>query len=244
MPGSKAHLPSETKADKVRLVEIETPARIAAWMANKENIPDPYRHAYFDLVSIGQQVLDKPKHVLFRLRQVGPGSELPKGAKINAKLHLLPRQSFEDGRLIEIEIGTLKNAAVDLLLALDIQGTEVPVLSKMKVLSISATDGILTCETCTATPTTVTAGVVDALALSIETLTVQGFDVSETWFEVSMLVSPAAEAQDSWRFDFDWLFGDNADGATAADFAGFRLAGLVEAQARVVAVSPPIEVER
>ena len=244
MPGSKAHLPSETKADKVRLVEIETPARIAAWMANKENIPDPYRHAYFDLVSIGQQVLDKPKHVLFRLRQVGPGSELPKGAKINAKLHLLPRQSFEDGRLIEIEIGTLKNAAVDLLLAFDIQCTAVPVLSKMKVLSISATDGILTCETCTATPTTVTAGVVDALALSIETLTVQGFDVSETWFEVSMLVSPAAEAQDSWRFDFDWLFGDNADGATAADFAGFRLAGLVEAQARVVAVSPPIEVER
>jgi hypothetical protein len=246
VPGSKAELPNGTPdADKVRLVEIETPARITAWMAVKANIPEPCRHAWFDLVSIGQRVENtKRKRMLFRIRPVGPEKSLPNGATITATLHLLSARS------ILIKIGKLKEAAVDLFLSLEIGlggGAATVSVEKLSVWSVRDTDGSLTLEAVAPWRGDIPAGDIDAVAVSIDKLEVTGPALSEAWFEISMLVSPPPPEpvkDDPWRFDFDWLFGDSADGATVADFAGAKLAGLFEAQARVVVVSPPIEVER
>jgi hypothetical protein len=251
MPGRDFELPKAAQdVDTIRLIEIETPARITAWMAVNANTPEPYRFAYFDLVAIGQAIEDQQqKHVLLRFRYVGSRTALPIGALIHVTLFLPPERS------IKFTVGRLKRETVDFIVAFDLTTDKASALTVWLVADVSG--ALSSPETVPSEATGPQAKKIHALAVSIDRIDGMPSNVSEAWFEVSTLVSPEASQpnspeasqpnpsnNDPWRFNFDWLFGASANGLTIADCAGSRLAEVVEAQARIVTVSPSIQVTR
>ena len=67
---------------------------------------------------------------------------------------------------------------------------------------------------------------------------------SELWFEIGLLASSSAASGFGEAVDFDWFFGQSSaailDGVAAGATGEASLRLMSEAQARVVAVSPPI----
>lgn len=230
----KDGLDAETApVDQVRLVEIETPAEIIGWMPNPELVPQRYRQGYFDLASIGKAMAQGQGglQLLFRLRFVGSSEFLAKATQINATLRFAPR-----GKL-EMQLAELPGDSCEIFLMVGLDGAvtvtawALDITGKLTSLAVSAQALSL-------------ADPVEALALSIDAVTAgKTLHDGEAWFETSML---AGTQSDPWAFQFDWLFGDiETDLPRLADFAApTRLSARSEAQARVISVSPPIDVRR
>jgi hypothetical protein len=222
-------LSGPSSADTVRLVEIETPSRFVAWASHEIKLPEHCRKAHFDLVSVRPKNT-QPVRLLFRMRYVGPSTSLAKGATF--KTSLTPLGEGVRPVAVPVMECAVPIDAVDFYLVLDStsQGTLSEVWfvgkngEKSKANDAQSSLGQLQ------------VGELNAIELSVEIVSP---GLTEAWLEVSMLASAGVGAKTPWHFDFDWLFGPNADGVPDVD-----LSEMPEAQARVVTVSPPIRLDR
>ena len=64
----------------------------------------------------------------------------------------------------------------------------------------------------------------------------------EFWSDVSLLHSPRSLAKGISPLEFGWLFSPSGEGEPITHVAAAGLTNMVEAQARIVAVSPPIPI--
>jgi hypothetical protein len=226
---------------RCRLVEFETPAMI---LTDKDSqaVPLTYRSAYFDLTATGYQYADPDSGAAnsleFYFRFVGsPGHlktltalaitlEQPQTARDRATPDILAPLLFSD----KISFMPVRAGAVPLALRLrffkDLAsawwlGSDGKLTQVSKVASLARWD------------------FGDGVMLK---LSGQLKDGGEFWADVSLLHSKPQFATDQDRFDFDWLFtgAENMEPASAARPDALRK--MTEAQARIIAVSPPMPV--
>jgi hypothetical protein len=221
-----------------RVVEFETPAQILC----DRNVlaPDKYKTAYFDLVSTGF-VCDKNTggSLRFHFRIVGsPGhqrsfrglairvGEKPDGAAsttVQLQWNNTPA-SFVAG--VQLTLLQLHNKP---------DGTKATVLAHL-LRSDGTRDTVtgLPQSLILATPTKDAPG----LFVSVEAISQNG----EFWSDVSLLHS--SNDNEIPSLDFDWLFSPGSDSEPSASVLPQGLNTMKEAQARVITVSPPIQLLR
>lgn len=242
----------------VRVVEFETRAAILCPItlhANQEEFRT-YHQAYFDLVSTGfkrgtqknASNEDKPAGTLrLFFRFVGPAAHVRGFSKV--KLSLLPARELDKSQpppppptpfTLEIALGNEASVfAVGIELVLQIKPDRITRyaarLLRSNGLYKSAGQGDVNAQQFqVAEPTKTSPGffvsIIDAI----------GAGPGEFWTDVSLLHSP--RSLNTNPFDFGWLFSAAGDGEPTALVAAPGLTRMVEAQARIVAVSPPIPI--
>lgn len=244
----------------VRVVEFESPAAILC-ATKTPAVLETYKQAYFDLVSTGFKLgrvkdpktgNEKPPEGSLRLyfRFVGPPQHLWGFSKIT--LHLRPATELVDGKpssgpfVLEIELKNIEpnkpkhtapNFAVgiELVLQRDSDGK-----TKYRA-RLLRSNGLFGPATLGVVPDK-KFELVDAgkdnpgFFVSIAEATGAG----EFWTDISLLHSP--QALPTHPLDFGWLFSASGEGEPAAHVTPAGLSSMVEAQARIVMVSPPIPI--
>ena len=81
-----------------------------------------------------------------------------------------------------------------------------------------------------------------AVELTSNTANARGGPPTEFWTDVSLLTLPTY-TQDAEAFTFDWFFSGGEAQAPADAIKESALQQMVEVQARIIAVSPPISIE-
>ncbi|MER9410648.1 hypothetical protein [Mesorhizobium sp. M0589] len=212
----------KTSENALRVIEFETPAAIVC--AKNVAAPPMYKSAYFDLISSGYA---KDEALLLSLRFVGSTDHLSSFAGLGLRLS----QPGLDETTISHTIDTRRSPVS--LYAL-VRGGQVQ--------SWIVYD---TGESVAAKP------VLSTLRLD---LSVPGFfldvvtpdESPEFWADVSLLHGAIATSADNAGtaigFDFNWLFSPEAAGEPASLVLPRALTEMVEAQARIVSVSPPIPI--
>lgn len=265
--GQATELPGDPAGDEqaVRVVEFETPAAV---LCDKElpAVPQAYRSSYFDLVATGYR---KDNDIVLTVRFVGSAAHLAAFKALTVRI----RQPGPDARRdvsLEVSVDLAKPkvpvAGLRLILrpgsglfetwTLHADGTQVmPAKAQPigQVLDLSgASPGFW-------------------LELGVERRKADGKE--EFWADASLLhcrttstarggdaapkaagsndASPklgkdgqAIPAGPALAFDFDWLFAPPQEGEAAAMVSPSGLNAMVEAQARIVSVSPPIPIVR
>lgn len=211
------------KADNVRIVEFETPAAILC-SNSLATAPATYRSAYFDLLSTGG---GNASTLRLNFRFVGA----PKGGNLKIWLR-----------------GPKEKAATDdtpELLAWD-----TTILAEAVGLVIELSNGRPTATWLLVDGTTVAENKAPVFNGNIADLARPGFVLAlehqepEFWTDVSLLHSPQAGDGQAARFEFGWLFSNTEPMAPADAVKPSSLGTMVEAQARIVSVSPPIRVTK
>jgi hypothetical protein len=228
--------PSDSGSRWARLVELEVPAHPLVGNAVMADLPSPC----FDLAAVRSHDAAPAKQLkglMFSIRLLGPAKSVAAGWSGSLKLrcagqepiNLILKRSSEGG-------GSFKAASIMLLVPADGQGPKV--------------SGALIGEDGTRHKL-VDRDIVPPDLRSAETIMLEGFEIrpdataqpAECWADVSMLTFP------DWPVDlgglpfiFDWLFTGSEMSAVEA-VTPREMARVPEAQARIVAVSPPIAVK-
>jgi hypothetical protein len=229
MTGSAAGLvPSGSPIDnRVRVIEFETPASILCGTGTIP-IPDTYKTAYFDLVSTGFKT-NADGILRFFFRFAGSPIHLRQFTKLTITVWILDASVKKPTPLdwpvdltkvpkglfalgVELLVGATKTTA-SLLLS---DGSMSPSQSLTK-LAIDAGDNTKP-------------GLIVSIAAAGTT--------AEFWADISLLHSSAPPGS----FDFSWLFSKPGGPDGAAEVKPQALTRMVEAQARIVSVSPPIPI--
>jgi hypothetical protein len=262
--GAPQHHIFKPQEQVVRVVEFETPAAILCPVtlhAGQEAFRT-YRQAYFDLVSTGFKLgiqkdasnQDKRAGTLrLFFRFVGPAAHVRGFSKV--KLSLLPARELDKSQpppppptpfTLEVALGNNANVfavGIELVLQLKPDGVTkyAARLLRSNGLYESASQGDVPFKV--AEPT-------QQFEVAEPTKTNPGFFVSiadatgagpgEFWTDVSLLHSPRSLTTSP--LEFGWLFSAAGDGEPAALVAAPGLTAMVEAQARIVSVSPPIPI--
>lgn len=214
--------------DCVRVVEFETPAAILCGTVT-EAIPQTYRKAYFDLIATG-----------FEPKSGGGGAFRLLVRLVGSAAHLRQFKSLVIGvanvdkpeRRIEVQLG---KGAQDFTKAIELR------------IEASSWSVVLLRSDGRTVP--VTAKVVDDKPFTIPaasdidpgffmTIAAQG-GAGEFWADVSLLHVPEKL---SGAFEFNWLFAEAGKDEPAIEVASQALRQMVEVQARIVTVSPPIPI--
>jgi hypothetical protein len=234
----------------VRLVEFETPARPLAWLP-----PGPsgtalsnFGKAHFDLTSIWGNA---EKFGIHGTPMMDPGLSLfirPLGSiAVNTGLTELDLQ-------IHVQLPSPSSAPVDKSVKISLPPSTVPVRGIMLIITnigpspnvireIFYADGTVnTAQATVSNPVRpVTEDPTPAVELTINIANARGGPLTEFWTDVSLLTLPTY-AQDEEAFTFDWFFSGEAQAPTDA-IKESALQQMIEAQARIIAVSAPIPVE-
>ncbi len=242
----------------VRVVEFETPAAILC-AANTPAVLDTYKQAYFDLVSTGFKLgrekdpttgKEKPPEGSLRLyfRFVGPPSHLWDLSKLT--LHLRPATELVNGQpssepfAMEIKLKNTKpkkdtdpKFAVGLELKLDRAG-DGKTKYEVRLLHSNGSFETAALGKVTGEPFKLEDASKDQPGFFVSIAEATG--AGEFWTDVSLLHSPRTLS--THPLDFGWLFSASGEGEPAAHVAPAGLSTMVEAQARIVTVSPPIPI--
>jgi hypothetical protein len=241
--------PSDTEA--VRLVEFETPARPLAWLKN-EALAD-FKTAHFDLVSIwgnyadnsGSPVTD-PGFSLF-IRPLGGDTTNQALTELALHLHVLIPQSTQpmDKKItLSLPQGPRSPARGIMLIVTNI-GDQPEITGQVFYVGGGSAKAQVTIkENATSVDKS------PAVELTTISLKAGGIAPAEFWTDVSLLILPRhGSAGDQMNnpagmFTFDWFFtgGETQLPVDAVKEASLR--EMIEAQARIIAVSPSIPVER
>ncbi|MBY6240462.1 hypothetical protein [Methylosinus sp. Sm6] len=214
-----AEYPAE---DCVRIVEFETPAAILC--DHSLAAPPTYREAYFDLMATGFR---QGGALRLLMRLVGPDSHVRKFASVKFTLRTTAGITLQFETLLAVDDGKPFAKALELHICAD----------SVKVRQLRA-DGRMTPAATVANGFTLPqADAADpGLFLRVDA---KGGGGAEFWTDVSLLHGTKIV---SGEFDFDWLFGRTGGGDPAGEVLPLALRKAVEAQARIIAVSPPIPV--
>lgn len=238
----------------VRVVEFETPAAILC-PKTQPAVPQTYKQAYFDLVATGFKLgkdKDGKQQGQLRLyfRFVGSPAHVRGFSEIT--LELWRADEPVEGQQHPLATSKLRvkfenndtSYAVGLELLLQCKGDE---LATKTVVRLLRSDGAFKTVTPTATGAPLfeladagwdhdrrqcNAGLFVAIA--------DALGAGEFWTDVSLLHAP--RALDYSPLDLGWLFSTSAGGEPAALVAPVGLTTMVEAQARIISVSPPIPI--
>ncbi|MER2266134.1 hypothetical protein [Methylobacterium oxalidis] len=226
-----------SRPDRVRFVEFEVPAAIIGWMPAVTDIPIAYRSARFDLTAIGFDEKAGPLHLSYFARVIGSSAALRAFVSIDLKLRCDSAEPTEAIGPIRITAGSPSLAAIVLDFVVE-EG-----ICRSVTGHVLATSG-------TTTPITGLPGAGKVLLRDDTqglTLSIDGAprfsdrESHEIWLEVAMLASRHEGRGFGGRLDFDWFFGRESPQPSYA-VKERDLRTLAEAQARVVAVSPPVHI--
>ncbi len=235
--GKRADLAENSMDQIVRVVEFETPAQILC--DGKVLAPKKYQEAYFDLLSTGfDGNADGTLHLFFRI--VGPPAHQSGFTGLDIKL----RPAIESGKAppttIQLKFANSTQSFV-VGIHLDLQQSasqNAPTVVDVRLLQ---SDGkLVPVKGNFAPPPRITKL---GLFVAVEATGPSGH---EFWTDISLLHSSDVLGQP--RLDFDWLFslpspnGQVEEPAVSVSPGSLNL--MHEAQARVVAVSSPISIEK
>lgn len=226
-----------------RVVEFETPAQI---LCDKNLSASPkYKQGYFDLVSTGFNNRNATNaHLYFRI--VGP----PAHQRAFTELKITLQNANDTGETSNPPKATIQlkwvNApevfAIGVYLILRQSDTGDASVAAYALLSNGTLDRIVPADAVKTVPRLKTAG----LFVSVEAPVVG----HEFWTDVSLLHASAKEKaaevdkEKLATLDFDWLFSPVNNDEPAVSVSPGGLNTMAEAQARVIAVSPPIPIVR
>jgi hypothetical protein len=214
--------------DACRVIEYETPAAILCdWARN--SVPEIYKTAYFDLLATGFRPGNNLASLRLFVRFVAP---------------FVHRNSLTT---LKLRLGTNSEELQEFTLAVPaapagIVGLQVTITTSSAVPSFAFLSGAGD-----RLPATATGGGAVPLANATTErpglyLRILGNSAFELWTDVSLLHSIGDMTGEP--FDFDWLFSrtDDATPVESVNPGGLNI--MVEAQARIVSVSPPIPIVR
>ncbi|MBR0860664.1 hypothetical protein JQ614_02485 [Bradyrhizobium diazoefficiens] len=218
--------------NRVRIIEFETPASV---LCGTEGIPipDTYKTAYMDLLSTGFTTsADNPSTLRFLFRFVGSPNHLRKFTKLTIVAWTLDLKGQKQEQKWDVD---LKNAAKGPFT----MGMELLVgtgnSAKTSVSLLRSDGGVSPPEIA---PSKLVIDTADntrpGLFVSITAVDV----AAEFWADVSLLHSRAPVGS----FDFSWLFSEPGGPDGGTEVTPKALARMVEAQARIVSISPPISI--
>ncbi|MDW5317812.1 hypothetical protein [Rhizobium sp. PL01] len=224
--------------DCVRIIEFETPASILC--GSDVSVPETYRRAYFDLISTGFKTSDGAASARLFFRFSGPPAHLQNFGRLTLYLRFLENSTTPHEIPIDLNApsGEVFVTAVELF----IERTAVA-----KKLTYRA--ALLFSNGETVRLKSLAPKIPDELGLLAAGNDNPGFfldikadgGTGEFWADVSLLHSPGPAFTS--HFDFNWLFSEAGGSGPALDVTPARLNQMVEAQARVVSVSPPIPIK-
>lgn len=228
----------------VRIVEFESPAAILC-DRDRENFPDRFKAAYFDLVSTGFKPHASSGSIRLFLRFVGSPAKLRLLTSLT--LRLWPAEKRTDDHTVPPDPTPYEHGPINLTpngagfaagLFLTLRRTGAATNYVFEILRSNgkrelAKPGILG----TLCPITDPNVGKPGLFLAIKATS---SDDHEFWADVSLLHSPDGLAPEP--FDFDWLFSPTSQSTAAESVSAAGLNQMVEAQARIIAVSPPIPI--
>jgi hypothetical protein len=225
-------------AQAVRLVEFETPARPLVWLSSVTEPLKKFTTAHFDLFSVlGNATAIPPGFSIF-VRPLGGDATNKTLTQLTMTL-AMTMKSDHSTLSIDLTITNLKPATLlrGLLLtvttgslgkvigqAIYAGGEAYPVNVAASAQPVPALDGIL------------------ALDLTRFGIKTSGpHQLEEFWTDVSLLTLPLAS--NTGDFTFDWFFTGGETQSPAEAVAATALLDMVEAQARIISVSPRIMIE-
>ncbi|WP_275790295.1 hypothetical protein [Pararhizobium gei] len=227
---------ADTAENCLRIVEFETPAAILC--GSDLPVPDVYKRAYFDLVSTGfAPGEDGAACARLLVRFAGPPAHVARFASL--AISLCFSENGSEKHVIPVDLkaagATQHVVAIELLLERP-SGNDLIAYRPVLVLS----DG----ESRVLDPVPAS----NALGLRAAGNSHPGFFLDilasggsgEFWADVSFLHAPRPNLDNS--FDFNWLFSSASGSPPALDVSPSGLNRMVEAQARIVAVSPPVPI--
>lgn len=239
--GGKIHQPPE-KA--IRVVEFEMPAAI---LCNRDlnGAPDRFKVAYFDLVSTGFSPSKDSGRIRLFLRFVGAPARLQLLTSLT--LQLWPAEKRPDGLASPPNPAQYEHGPINLApnasgfaagLFLTLRRTAAGTHYAFEILRSNgqrepAAPGTPGTLYPIETPSVGRPG----FFLAVKATSSGGH---EFWTDVSMLHSPNGLTPEP--FNFDWLFSPTGSQTAAESVAASGLNQMVEAQARIIAVSPPIPI--
>lgn len=228
----------------IRVVEFETPAAILCnW--DLGNVPDRFKAAYFDLVSTGFAPKPDSGTVRLFLRFVGSPARL--GLLTSLTLQLWPAEKRPDEHAISpgaapYQHGPINlapnNAGIALGLFLTLRRSGAATSYTFEILrSTGRREPAVPATTGTLYPVGDPNVGRPGFFLAVKATSSGGH---EFWTDVSVLHSPNGLTPEP--FNFDWLFSPTGSQTAAESVAASGLNQMVEAQARIIAVSPPIPI--
>ncbi|KQV40697.1 hypothetical protein ASC96_19705 [Rhizobium sp. Root1204] len=225
--------------DCVRIIEFETPAAILC--GSEASVPETYRRAYFDLISTGFATRADAASARLFLRFAGPPAHLQKFSRLTVRLRF--SENSTDPHEVAIDLKKHPDGSFVTALELFIERA-----TAAKPLAYRA--NLLFSNGETVPVTSLFATIPNMLGLLATGNDNPGFfldieangdkDAGEFWADVSLLHSPGPAFIP--HFDFNWLFSKAGGGEPALDVTPAGLNQMVEVQARIVSVSPPIPI--
>lgn len=233
----------------VRVVEFETPAAILT-APSTSAVPQTYKQAYFDLVATGFKLSAKRAagkqqgHLRLFFRFVGSPAHVRGFSEITLRLW----RAAEPGQgqphpadTCDLQM-SLENTSASFTVGIELvlwrDGTDHD--PTMVVVRLLRSDGTLKTWTPPKPPKLfklADAGK-DNAGFFVAVADTRGS--GEFWTDVSLLHGP--QKRGTSPLDLNWLFSPSAGGEPAALVAPAGLTDMIEAQARIVAVSPPIPI--
>lgn len=220
---------------RVRIVEFETPAAILCASQDVAAVPATYKSAYFDLLSRGPM-----KRILqLHIRLVGPPAHLRQLTSLSLDLRTPEEERRPDAApspsLASINLPlSLPDGAFAVGVRVTItpgEGEKGGRVSAELIAEALGSDGSLGAPV----PALISwRSQMQGFVLKL-TATAGG---SEVWADVSLLTGDRHPD----LFDFDWIFSQASDLSYDRATKPAALSQMTEAQARIVAVSPPIDV--
>jgi hypothetical protein len=230
----------DTGPSCIRIVELETPAAILCGK-DAATIPAAFRSAYFDLVSTGGTGAQK-LHLFFRF--VGSPGHLSKFNGLTIAIHKpWTRKAAEanSGNRVEpapVLTWSSSDAGGKVGLWLDLAKSDAGGIDA-KAVWLTADGKTVDSNDAAQVDSTWNDLVEPGFILSVEQSPRN--DV-EFWTDISLLHSMANSSGTLGDFDFNWLFSQSETDDPSIAIKPAALAAMVEAQARIVSVTPPIPV--
>jgi hypothetical protein len=229
-------MPQLKDAKAVRLVEFEAPARPLVFLRSLES----FNVAHFDLFSILGNSTDLPSGFSIHMRLLGGDALNLNLPQLSVRLRLIMKDTAHklSGR---ITVGNKHSTLIWCGLSLAVVTTQQIAITGKGIYEGGTTDDLDITWVADATSTLIGADLGDVLAVDIEADTIKvPPGTSEYWTDASLLTLPQ---RDSVDFTFDWFFTGNDPSSPSEAVSAVGLRDMVEAQARIIAVSPPIRVQ-
>jgi hypothetical protein len=240
--------PKDTQT--VRLVEFETPACPLAWFSSipKNKTLAEFQRAHLDLFSVlgnlpmlaGQGTQSPLPGVSLFIRPIGGDATNERLTELSLTVELLPNEvESPPTNTIVLALEPSKTPMFGIMLVIRKSDTDISVSGRAFYVGGEVKNVKIKPQSLSARHTTLEA--VELISVSVKT---DSGAPAEFWTDVSLLTLPkGTDDDDPAHFTFDWFFtgGETQSPADAITEAALR--EMVEAQARIIAVSPLIAVE-
>jgi len=228
-------LPLLKEATSIRLVEFETPARPLVFAGHI----DDFSKARFDLYSILRNG-PFPSGLSLFMRLLG-------GEALNANLQALVFDLafvLRDGapeKKVRITVTNKNPALIWQALSLSVLISPTVASNGVAIYEGGSTEAlVIPCD-----PPNATVSLKDVLALEVrpQSITSAVPGATEFWTDVSILTLPNTDGpQSPSDFTFDWFFTGGNPSSPVQAVTASGLQDMVETQARIIAVSPPVPI--